>query len=263
MKRHVLRTVWCYVSGAAAGEIRNCSLLGVKGVMLRPVAPRVWLVLFESVEQTTQNKCLLNWSWPAYSSSHPISSKRLNTGAFNNVTVLFQHCSEYSNNVTVLFQHCSEYSNNVTVLFQHCSEYSSERHFSSRGGHGNQKGLLRYLSAARKVRSIVRAATPRIYAFLPCGHLDIESVLSNKMPNSRHFPQLVFTSVKRQHLAQGIRSLPQYLPIRSFTAEVEPKRNGACTREEIYPRRSPSYMTMATNADQRKWRQVHIAAVSR
>ena len=34
MKNHVLHTVWCYISGEAAGEIWNWSLLGVKGLNL-------------------------------------------------------------------------------------------------------------------------------------------------------------------------------------------------------------------------------------
>ena len=39
------------------------------------------------------------------------------------------------------------------------------------------------------------------------------------------------------------------------------EENGACTRGEILSRFSPSYMTMATNADQGKWRQMRISAV--
>ena len=34
MKRHVLHTVWCNISGEAAGEIWKWSLLGVKGLKL-------------------------------------------------------------------------------------------------------------------------------------------------------------------------------------------------------------------------------------
>ena len=33
MKIQVLHTVWCYISGEAAGEIRHWSLLGVKGLI--------------------------------------------------------------------------------------------------------------------------------------------------------------------------------------------------------------------------------------
>ena len=40
------------------------------------------------------------------------------------------------------------------------------------------------------------------------------------------------------------------------------KENGACTRGEILSRLSLSYTSMAMNADQRKWRQVRISAVS-
>ena len=36
MKSQVLHTVWCYISGEAAGEIWNWSLLGVKGLSSRP-----------------------------------------------------------------------------------------------------------------------------------------------------------------------------------------------------------------------------------
>ena len=40
-------------------------------------------------------------------------------------------------------------------------------------------------------------------------------------------------------------------------------RNGACMRDQIIlSRLLPSYMAMATNADQRKWRQIRISAVS-
>ena len=34
MKSQVLHTVWCNIPGEAAGEIRNWSLLGVKGLKL-------------------------------------------------------------------------------------------------------------------------------------------------------------------------------------------------------------------------------------
>ena len=40
MKSQVLHTVWCNISGGAAGEIRNWSLLGVKG--LNSTAPKHW-----------------------------------------------------------------------------------------------------------------------------------------------------------------------------------------------------------------------------
>ena len=37
MKSQVLHTAWCYISGEAVGEIRNWSLLGVKGLTLNGV----------------------------------------------------------------------------------------------------------------------------------------------------------------------------------------------------------------------------------
>ena len=40
------------------------------------------------------------------------------------------------------------------------------------------------------------------------------------------------------------------------------RKNGACTWGEILYRHSLSYMTMATNADQRKWHQIYISTVS-
>ena len=40
------------------------------------------------------------------------------------------------------------------------------------------------------------------------------------------------------------------------------KENGACTRGEILSRLSLSYKSMATNADQWKWRQIRISSVS-
>ena len=40
------------------------------------------------------------------------------------------------------------------------------------------------------------------------------------------------------------------------------KENGACTRGEFLSRLSLSYTSMATKADQLKWRQIRISAVS-
>ena len=53
-----------------------------------------------------------------------------------------------------------------------------------------------------------------------------------------------------------LNSYYRYLLISHFTAfgagHIVSKENGACTREKMLPRLSPSYMAMATNADQRK-----------
>ena len=45
-------------------------------------------------------------------------------------------------------------------------------------------------------------------------------------------------------------------------SQVVHKESGACTQSGTLSRLSLSFMPMATNADQRKWRQIHISAVS-
>ena len=53
MKSQVLHTVWCYISGEAAGEIWHWSLLGVKGFVIISNAVAVIIVILYHINIAT------------------------------------------------------------------------------------------------------------------------------------------------------------------------------------------------------------------
>ena len=80
-----------------------------------------------------------------------------------------------------------------------------------------------------------------------------------KMPNSR----AVLVAPIHVRWTSKLSQETQILSLNAFVAtSVLHQENGACTRGEILSRLSLIYTSMATNVDQRKWRQTRIFALS-
>ena len=77
MKSHVLHTVWCNISGEAAGEIGDWSFLGVKGLKhSSPLFSRSWQTCLERCESSPTTS---ETSWSCMRSESSPSSSNCST----------------------------------------------------------------------------------------------------------------------------------------------------------------------------------------
>ena len=90
-------------------------------------------------------------------------------------------------------------------------------------------------------------------------HLDFESPFTAQ--NDDFKSVLIARTHVRQTLILGLDTYWYVSSIHLSQYCIVHNENGACTRGEILSRLSPSYMTIAANAGQRKWRQLRIPAV--
>ena len=114
----------------------------------------------------------------------------------------------------------------------------------SQGGHGERGGqeAPEGHRDTAEIRSIFAVRSPRFWVSGYCTRsLSVKTSLRNS---------IITSSILADKLVQLLA-----------TKTVQ-KENGAWSRYEIWNRLWSSYMAMATNTDQWKWRQIHISAVS-